>query len=146
MQLVALGILVVGASAFLYRGLTGQADHAIPAPPPPITLTPPPAVPKPPEQPPPAKPIETLPPDLIAALMKRGDQSLGLGDIAAARLLYQRAAEAGNAPAATALGKTYDPSFTTPGSKPDSTHAAEWYQKALALGDQRAADLLKRLH
>ena len=36
---------------------------------------------------------------------------LALGDISAARLLYERAAALGSAKAATALGKTYDPAF-----------------------------------
>ena len=77
--------------------------------------------------------------------MKRGSESLGLGDIAAARLLFQRAAEGGNAQAATALGKTYDPKFVSAGSPPDAAQALEWYRKAVGLGDPQAADLLKRL-
>ncbi len=81
----------------------------------------------------------------MAALMKRGDESLGLGDIAAARMLYQRAAEAGNAAAATALGKTYDPNFVVPGGPSDPARAAEWYKKAITLGDRRAVDLLRHL-
>jgi TPR repeat protein len=81
----------------------------------------------------------------MAALMKRGNESLELGDIAAARLLFQRAADAGNAAAATALGKTYDPNFMKAASARDPGRAAEWYQKAVALGDSSAADLLKRL-
>jgi TPR repeat protein len=81
----------------------------------------------------------------MTALMKRGDQSIALGDIAAARLLYQRAAEAGNASAATDLGRTYDPNYTVPGQSPDPARAAEWYRKAIASGDPQAADLLKKL-
>ena len=140
-QLVAVGLLIAGASAFLYRGLTGSVDHPAPqliaSPRPPNTTH---------QQPKPnVKPAEVMSPDLVAALMKRGDQLFGLGDISAARLLYQRAAEAGNAPAATALGKTYDPNFTPPGGNPDQARAAQWYQRALTLGDPQAADLLKRI-
>jgi TPR repeat protein len=81
----------------------------------------------------------------MALLMKRGSESLELGDIAAARLLFLRAAEDGNAAAATALAKTYDPNFATAASSRDPARAAEWYQKAIKLGDPGAADLLKRL-
>jgi TPR repeat protein len=81
----------------------------------------------------------------VAALLNRGNEALGLGDISAARLLFQRAAEAGNGVAATALGKTFDPNFTTNASARDPTRAAEWYRRAIALGDPNAADLLKRL-
>lgn len=147
MQTVAIGLLALGASAFLYRGLSGQIDRRSPVPAKPIAtaarLAQPLAIAPPP--PPQAKPVETLPPELMAALIKRGDESLSLGDIAAARMLYQRAAEAGSAPAAAALGKTYDPNFAAPGHKPDPARAAEWYKKAITFGDLRATDLLKHL-
>jgi TPR repeat protein len=81
----------------------------------------------------------------MAAVMKRGNESLALGDVASARMLFQRAAEAGSAAAITALGKTYDPSFSTANAR-DPARAAQWYQKAIALGDPTAADLLKRLN
>jgi type II secretory pathway predicted ATPase ExeA len=156
--IIAIGLLVLGAVVFLYRGLTAELDH----PAPPVARHAAPAEPPggadivpqteqnssvaaTPMEPPGAKPAETLSPALMAALMKRGDQSVGLGDIAAARLLYRRAADAGNAPASTALGKTYDPSFVPSGQAPDPARAAEWYRKAVALGDAHAADLLKRL-
>jgi type II secretory pathway predicted ATPase ExeA len=156
--IIAIGLLVLGAAVFLYRGLTSQLDHpALPASRH-AALSEPPggadilaqieqnqSVVATPAETPAAKPAETLSPALVAALMKRGDQSVGLGDIAAARLLYRRAADAGNAPAATALGKTYDQSFVTSGQASDPTLAAEWYRKAIALGDSHAADLLKRL-
>ena len=48
----------------------------------------------------------------MAVLMKRGNEALDLGDIASARLLFQRAAAGGNAAAAVAIGKTYDRNFT----------------------------------
>jgi hypothetical protein len=139
-QIAATGLLVLGAAAFLYRGFSGQSN---------TTFAPPPtsfgSESRSAEQAPAVKPPETLPPELMAALMRRGDQSLSLGDVAAARLLYQRAAEAGNAAAAIALGKTYDPNFAAPSGKPDPTRAAEWYRRGAALGDRHAADLLKRL-
>ncbi|MEA2775243.1 MAG: hypothetical protein QOF90_649, partial [Acetobacteraceae bacterium] len=54
-------------------------------------------------------------------------------------------ADGGSAAAATALGKTYDPDYSALGEKPDQARAAEWYRRAVKLGDAQAADLLKRL-
>lgn len=141
MQIAAIGLFLVGTSVFLYRGLSGRPDRPSSGAPAPRAAPPPAAA----SQQPAPKPAETLPPELMAALMKRGDQALGLGDIAAARLLYQRAADAGSAPASTALGKTYDPGYLASGQAPDPARAAEYYSKALALGDPHADDLLKKL-
>lgn len=146
LQIGAMGLLILGVSAFLYKGFNGHLDRRPASAVKPVAskVIPAPPVAPPQEQPPP-KPAEGLSPALMVALMKRGDEALGLGDIAAARLLYQRAAEAGNAPAATALGKTFDPNFAAPGSKPDSARAAEWYKRAIGLGDSHATDLLQHL-
>lgn len=143
MQIAAIGLLVVGASVFLYRGLTGQVDRSSSAAPEPSAR--PPVIAGTASPQPVPKVAETLPPELMTALMKRGDQAVGLGDLAAARLLYQRAADAGSASASTALGKTYDPGYASPGQTPDPARAAEWYRKALTLGDPHAGDLLKKL-
>jgi TPR repeat protein len=43
------------------------------------------------------------------------------------------------------MGKTYDPNFMTTVNARDPDQAAEWYRKAVALGEPSAADLLKRL-
>ena len=87
-------------------------------------------------------------PDL-GSLLSRGDVMLELGDISTARLLYQRAAAAGSAKAATALGKTYDPTFLASikvsGLAPDRAAAASWYRKGADLGDAEAADRLARI-
>lgn len=139
-KIASVGLLVIGAVAFLYKGMDDHIQRPKPAMPQPVTLPAPP-----PEQGRPPKAADALPPELMAALLKRGDQSLGLGDIAAARLLFQRAAEAGSAAAATSLGKTYDPNFIAPGSKPDPARAVTWYRTAAALGDPHAADLMQRL-
>lgn len=92
---------------------------------------------------------EPMPPDLVVALMKRGEQSLALGDIAAARMWFQHAAEAGNAAAAIATGKTYDPDYVprnaAQAARPDPAQAAAWYRRAAALGDPRGAELLARV-
>jgi TPR repeat protein len=87
--------------------------------------------------------------EMIGALMKRGDQMLAIGDISAARLLYERAAGAGDAKAATAAGKTYDPVFLSQiaarGVQPQPERAAEWYRRALEAGDAEAGARLTRL-
>src|SRR5262249_34698252 len=44
-----------------------------------------------------------------SALLRRADELMAIGDIAAARLLLQRVAEAKNAQAALRLASTYDP-------------------------------------
>mgnify|MGYP002336432516 CR=1 FL=1 len=70
-------------------------------------------------------------------------------DISAARLLYERAAIAGNARAASALGKTYDPAFLAEigaqGVRGDPALATAWYQKAVALGDSSALARMEAL-
>jgi len=90
-----------------------------------------------------------MPPETIAALIKRGDELLRIGDIAAARLAYERAATGGSEQAMTALGMTYDPSFLNSinarGIRPDPATAAEWYRKAAALGDTAAAARISQL-
>jgi TPR repeat protein len=91
----------------------------------------------------------SLSPGAIAALLRRGDELMSLRDIAAARLLYERAARAGDAAAATKAGKTYDPLFLadigTRGIRGDRAAAAEWYRKASNLGDAEAQRRLQTL-
>ncbi|HEY0185764.1 MAG TPA: AAA family ATPase [Rhodopila sp.] len=140
--IASVAVLVLGASVFLYQALNSEAPNPVPPSPKPAAA---PSAPSPGATPDRPAPTQEVPPALVTALMKHGDQSLTLGDIAAARLLYQRAAEAGSAAAATALGRTYDPNYATPGQTPDPARAAEWYNKAMRLGDSHAADLLKRL-
>jgi TPR repeat protein len=95
---------------------------------------------------PPAAPIAA---ETIAALIKRGDELLKIGDISAARLAYERAAAGGSAQAMTALGMTYDPSFlnrvNARGIRPDPATAALWYRRASALGDTAAAAHISQL-
>jgi hypothetical protein len=87
--------------------------------------------------------------DEIAVLVKRGKDFLTNGDLASARLLLQRAAEAGSADAAMALGATFDPlvirRLGAIGAAPDTARARQWYQKAVALGAAGAAQPLAKL-
>ncbi len=63
-------------------------------------------------------------------------------DISAARLLYERAATAGDGRAAAALARTYDPAFLAEvgahGIVADASLALAWYRKAASLGDDSA--------
>ncbi|HUC64030.1 MAG TPA: hypothetical protein VMA53_01300 [Stellaceae bacterium] len=85
----------------------------------------------------------------IAELMTRGDEMLATGDVAAARLFYERAAENGNAAAERQAGKTYDPLFLAQthvrGLQGDPVAAARWYRKASDGGDREADTLMQRL-
>jgi TPR repeat protein len=95
----------------------------------------------------PATHAPTSPDQSMAELYaKRGDAMLAIKDISAARKFYEYAADAGSARAATAIAKTYDPTFLsqwqTVGLEPDPALAASWYRKAAALGDPKAVALL----
>jgi len=88
-----------------------------------------------------------LSPTEIAALVTRGATFISDGDIASVRLLYERAAEAGDASAALRLRPTFDPGFLAPAGFhslfSDAGQAASWYRRAHALGDTAAAERLK---
>ena len=85
----------------------------------------------------------------IARLLQRGTDFLENGDIASARLLLRRPAEAGNAEAALALGSAYDPlvlqQLGVVGVAPDVALARQWYQKAADLGSGDARQRLTNL-
>jgi TPR repeat protein len=78
----------------------------------------------------------------IALLMKRGTEFVANGNIGAARLMFQPAAEAGEPTAAFALAETYDPAVLeklgAKGITPDVAVAQRWYEKAKALGSTAA--------
>jgi hypothetical protein len=117
------------------------------------------AMPAPAPQPtiaPPSNDAAAVPPatlslasDEIAMLLKRGKDAFSTGDLAAARLLLRRAAEAGSAEAALALGATFDPlvirRLGAIGAAPDPAQARQWYQKAVALGSPTASQPLAQL-
>jgi len=82
----------------------------------------------------------------ITLLMKRGAEFVANRDISAARLIFQRAAEAGDAAAAFALAETYDPlaleKLGAIGGAADAARARQWYEKAAALGSAAAPERL----
>jgi len=85
----------------------------------------------------------------ISALLARGDSLFGVGDIASARLFYERATDAGDAQAALRLGETYDPFFLALARlkvvRGDLAVATRWYRRARDLGASEAEILLKRI-
>jgi hypothetical protein len=109
---------------------------AIPAPPPiaPARATPPASV---------------VTPAQVEQFRKRGDQVLATGDVAAARLFYQWAAEAGDARGALAFAKTHDPLFLAElrarGVMPDRAKAVQWYRAASERGSSEAGKRLEAL-
>jgi hypothetical protein len=94
------------------------------------------------QAPPSSKAIRVLDPEEIKLLMKQGEQLIAAGDVVTARTVFQRAAEAGHASAAIALGATYDPNVLAKlgvvGVSADVEKARSWYQKAENLGSPDA--------
>jgi hypothetical protein len=82
----------------------------------------------------------------VERLVKRGEAYLAQGDIAAARLILGRAAEARDARAAFSLAATYDPAvlkkLRAVGFRADVAQARAWYVKAAEYG---SADATQRL-
>jgi hypothetical protein len=104
----------------------------------------------------PAPPAAADPPRRIdqtelASLLKRGRELIDVGDIASARLLLRRAADAHEPQAAFALAGTYDPvvlgRVKAYGIAPDLAMARNWYEKAKEFGSsdaQRRLELLPK--
>lgn len=94
-------------------------------------------------------PAKTLDADTLAGLMTRAKNLIGIGDIAAARLLLERAANAQDATAAFMLGQTFDPAVLgtrdTRSITADPAAARDWYQKAAQLGSVEARQRLTQL-
>jgi hypothetical protein len=90
-----------------------------------------------------------LNPDEIAAFLKRGQELMASGDIAAARVLLLRAAEARDPRAALALAATFDPisleRIPAYGVVPDAPSARRWYEKAKEFGSEEAPRRLEML-
>ncbi|MGY0570708.1 hypothetical protein ACTGJ9_006305 [Bradyrhizobium sp. RDM12] len=101
------------------------------------------------EQPASPAPAKTLDADTLAGLMTRAKSLLRIGDIVAARLLLERAANAQDATAALLLAQTYDPAVLgtrdTRSVNADAAAARDWYQRAAALGSSEAEQRLALL-
>jgi hypothetical protein len=85
----------------------------------------------------------------IGELIAHGNKMVEVGYVAGARSYFKRAAEAGSADAALALGTTYDPGFLAEigarGIKPEPDEARSWYERAKLLGHKDADSRLVTL-
>ena len=86
----------------------------------------------------------------ITFLLTNGAELMANGDVAAARLMFQHAAEAGSAEAALALAETYDPLVFKKLRRRDAVTldialAQSWYEKARNLGSTVARERIVRL-
>jgi hypothetical protein len=93
--------------------------------------------------------IHRIDPNEIASSLRRADELIASGDLAAARLVLRRAANAGDARAAMTLAGTYDPvileKLGVHGFVPDVAMARAWYEKAKKFGSAEAPQRLERL-
>jgi len=92
----------------------------------------------------PAPTVPALPatpaPDVVATLLRRGDEMLARGDVSTARQFYERALSSGSTLGARSLARTYDPAVLgrgSPAADPDA--AAAWYDRAARLGNSEAS-------
>lgn len=117
-------------------------------------LATPPAAQRPPateRSPPPAAVLPAEVKQRAERLIASGDRHLEQGNVGAARMFFQRAAEAGLAAGALKMAATYDPAelerlqVKVQGAIPDRAEARKWYERARALGSPEAADLLTRI-
>jgi hypothetical protein len=104
-----------------------------------------------------AKTAVTAPPEAAdaqgnaeaAKLIARASALLGQGNIGAARVVLERASEAGSAMASFMLAETYDPAVLTAwgtyGTRGEMTKARELYRKAQAGGIEEAKNRLNAL-
>jgi|SRR5580704_2329988 hypothetical protein len=90
-----------------------------------------------------------LGPEEIEQLIHRGETFLAQGDIAAARLFLERAADARDPRATLMLGTTYDPDVLrrmgVVGIRPDPQQAHQWYAQAAEFGSHEARQRLAAL-
>jgi hypothetical protein len=104
-----------------------------------VAASSPSATPEPTGSPAPSGP--RLSDEQITALVARGDAFLSGGDIASARLFFQRAADAGDGRAAMRLAVTFDAAFLdragVHGVRGDPEQAAYWYRRARELGEAK---------
>ncbi|MGA9320774.1 MAG: hypothetical protein WBW06_06920, partial [Xanthobacteraceae bacterium] len=93
--------------------------------------------------------LRQLPRDELASMLQRANAFIKAGDLSSARLLLQRAAEAGDAHAALTLASTFDPNvlkalgFQDAGA--DVALARLWYERAVKFGSAEAPQRLQQL-
>jgi hypothetical protein len=131
----AVAVLLVGGSYYAYTNHLAPppADGAIAATP---TAAPPTAAS------PPKKSVREVVGEFLAtkpapeAMLAKARDYAKAGDMAAAFLVFRRAAESGSAPAQLELATFYDPLVTPAkgGFTPDAARAADWYERAALAG------------
>jgi hypothetical protein len=93
-----------------------------------------------------AKPVDL---QEVKLLLDRGKQFFEVGDLIAARILFTRAANAGDAAAAVAMGATYDPVVLgergVRGVAADLEKARSWYERAKEMGSPEGPRRLEML-
>src|ERR1700738_4783576 len=93
--------------------------------------------------------VHHLDPNEIASSLKRADDLIASGDIAAARPVPPRAAEGEDGRGAMTLAETYDPAVLEKlgvhGVVPDPAMARSWYEKAKQFGATEATQRLELL-
>jgi hypothetical protein len=110
-----------------------------------LASLPPAAAPQsaPPPEPPAPPPQPAMNAQEIDLLLNQGKQFIAVGDVATARTVLQRAADAGVATAALALAETFDPAVLARqgvrGLNGDAAQARRWYARAQELGSAEAA-------
>jgi TPR repeat protein len=82
----------------------------------------------------PGSPALTLSSEEIATHLARGEERLKAGELAAARLYFERVALAGDARGALGMARTYDPAVLARlpvlGPRADPAAAKAWYERA----------------
>jgi hypothetical protein len=121
-----------------------------PQPPPPQRQAAPMLAPPPVRRPPPTPDLSDEDKARAERMLAQGAKHLEQGNIGAARMFFQRAAEAGLAAGALRMGATYDPVElgrleALAGINADRGEARKWYELARDLGAPEATDRLGRL-
>ena len=79
----------------------------------------------------------------VEDLIREGNKRMREGDIVEARQFYQRAVAFGDAEAALAMGRSYDPIYFAriekKNSDPDAAKAFDWYKRAMDAGASQTA-------
>jgi hypothetical protein len=97
----------------------------------------------------PAAPVRTEEQRRTLRFVAKGNELLSEGDVATARLYYQRAVDAGLDEGALAMAATFDPAelanLGALGLQGDTQTARRWYERARELGAPEAGERLRRL-
>jgi hypothetical protein len=99
------------------------------------------------QPPPPPRQQPAMDAQEITLLLDQGKQFISVGDLATARTVLQRVADANVAAGALALAETYDPAMLAKlgvrGLQGDAEQARRWYERARELGSDEAAHRLE---